>query len=61
MHLSQALVPSGWVLELLEVFGRERPLVACVLVAIHNRLALATSEEDREQAADALVCMCLVV
>jgi hypothetical protein len=54
-------VPNGggddcpWALHLLETFSRERPLLACVLVALHNRLALATGVEDREAAARALV------
>lgn len=59
---TQALVPTDWALDVLEAFSRERPLLACVLVALHNRLALAPDAEERRAAAQALVRgSCVVV
>lgn len=63
----QALVPTNWGLEIVETLARERTLVACVPVMLHNRLVLASSsegageEEERAAAAEALVCFCFGV
>lgn len=58
---TQAVVPMGWALEALEGFSRERPLLACVVVAVHNHLALAASPEERAAAVQRLVwaCVCM--
>lgn len=58
---TQAIVPTGWALEVLEAFSRERPLLTCVVVALHNHLALAASAEERAAAAQRLVWDCVVL